>query len=343
MASLLIIIKTKIITNAIKPIMLLGLFNIALLSACSSVDLNSAPVIDRTDKQNTASNTVYNETGKPINYPINTHSGDVGNMNNQSVSYRTLPLYTGATHIVRKSDTLYSIALEYGLNYLDLAQWNGLADPSYIQVGQVLRLTPSNMINSTVPNVSKSVYSNTIPNNNTVVHSMPIRLPNTAVNEVVSVVSPVVVSTPQKSTEVSNKPIAKSIVNATPIQKNTGLIWQWPVSNRVISSYNDSQKGIDFSGAMGDSVFAAADGKVIYSGVTLKGYGKMVLIKHNDMYLTVYAHNSKLLVKEGDWVKRGQKIAEMGNSETENGKVMMHFELRRNGKPIDPNKLLPEK
>lgn len=130
---------------------------------------------------------------------------------------------------------------------------------------------------------------------------------------------------------------------ATPVADDEAVDWSWPASGKVLAGFNESAgaKGVDIAGTQGQPVLASAPGKVVYSGSGLRGYGKLVIIKHNKTYLSAYAHNSQLLVKEGQEVVKGQKIAEMGNTDTD--KVKLHFEIRKLGKPIDPAKLLPEK
>jgi lipoprotein NlpD len=324
----------------LKNIVYLNVLNVLLLSACSSVNLNPAPVVDRNDTGvvlqpvpvavNPATTDSPSQQDKPtqatlppLSYPVSRP------VISPLPTVSTLP-NDGKTHVVRKDDTLYSIALENGLSYRELADWNGIADPSYIQLDQVLRLTPPNVA---VDDASLKPGS-TRPNgaviaNNPVARSLPVSLPNMQASPATA---PLSVALP--------KPVAV-IAKPEPIAQTSNLAWQWPVSGRIIAPYTDTRKGIDFAGVMGDPVFAAADGRVVYSGSALKGYGKMLIVKHNDVYLTAYAHNSKLLVKEDALVKRGQKIAEMGNTESEGGKVKMHFEIRRSGKPVDPTKILP--
>jgi lipoprotein NlpD len=116
--------------------------------------------------------------------------------------------------------------------------------------------------------------------------------------------------------------------------------WSWPVTGPVLASFDEvKNKGLDLGGAAGDAVLAAADGKVVYVGEGLRGYGKLIILKHNNTFLTAYAHNQALLVKEDQSVRKGQKIAEMGSSDTD--RVKLHFEVRRQGKPVDPAKFLP--
>jgi lipoprotein NlpD len=323
-----------------KPIFLFNIGIILWVSACTSIDLDPAPVVDRSDNQ------FYTIDNNIVNNNNNNNNNNIVNNNNNSYtpSYSIeqpilLPVVRdGKTHSVRQTDTLYSIALEYGLSYRDLAIWNGIIDPNYIQLNQILRLTPPDSVSHqmtgvTIPNTNS--IPNTNNNNNSIAYSLPVILQNSNEN------SPVVYSLPTelpKPIEVS-KPIVPVVKNSIPNIQTGDVIWQWPINSRTFSSYTDTKKGIDFSGVMGDEVLAAADGKVVYSGENLKGYGKMLIIKHNDVYLTAYAHNSKLLVKENALVKRGQKIAEMGNTESES--IKMHFEIRRSGKPVDPTRLLP--
>jgi lipoprotein NlpD len=122
---------------------------------------------------------------------------------------------------------------------------------------------------------------------------------------------------------------------------NESLQWVWPTNGKIMSSFNESSKGLDISGVLGQPIFASADGRVSYIGNSLRGYGKMIVIIHNKSHLSLYAHNSAILVKEGQTVTRGQKIAEMGNSDSDDGAVKLHFEIRRLGKPVDPWKYLP--
>jgi lipoprotein NlpD len=233
------------------------------------------------------------------------------------------PIYVndGKNYAVKKGDTLYAIALENGLSYRDLAEWNGITNPSYIQIDQVLRLTaPTNAAAVTAPVLAQPV---------------PVTQPGAA--------TPVPVGTPVAAgpapIAAPTPTLATAPATATPV---SDVVWQWPSKGKLGAGFVDGKnKGIDITGNMGDAVVAAADGKVVYAGSALKGYGQMLIVKHSDVYLTAYAHNSKLLVKEDQAVKRGQKIAEMGNSESDNGQTKLHFELRRSGKPVDPLKFLP--
>ncbi len=303
-----------------------ALLVVTLLAACRSTPMTSAPVVERSVSgvpvpsnsypiQTTTGTTVIQSTGAGST----TNSGTVVvprtvTTSAPSINAVTSPVMDGRTHIVKKGDTLYSIALENGVGYRELAEWNGITNPSYIQVDQVLRLTsPTGLSGSGTGNAGG------------VAQSSPISLPSAGA-----------VSSRATAPVVSVTPVAN-----TPVLVEGDLAWQWPARGKASSYVEGKSKGIDITGNMGDAITAAADGKVVYAGSALKGYGQMLIIKHSEVYLTAYAHNSKLLVREEQLVKRGQKIAEMGNSESDNGQIKLHFELRRSGKPVDPARILP--
>lgn len=265
------------------------------------------------------------------------------------------------SHNVQKGDTLYGIALEYGYDYKELAELNGISPPYIIRIGQQLRLAPAPAENTTVTPlkaVPVVVASSPTPEssaqspNGSLLKTQPKagKVPYSAEADVsppVSVPAPVVAikpETPKPLATVEEKP---RIVDdkKTPPSAGTDdedIEWAWPAKGKVIATFNEASnlKGVDISGKMGQSVFASASGKVVYSGSGLRGYGKLVIIKHNKTYLSAYAHNSQILVKEGQSVAKGQRIAEMGDSDAE--RVQLHFEIRRLGKPVDPIKHLPE-
>ncbi|VVD81795.1 peptidase [Pandoraea horticolens] len=212
---------------------------------------------------------------------------------------------------VKPGDRLYRIALENGQNYRDIARWNNIQNPDQIEVGQVLRVKPpAGDTGAPVP----APVASTPPS----ASSNPASVP------------PAVVTPP-----------ASSSASAAPSAVSSGeLQLSWPAKGSVVGRFDDSKnKGLNIAGSTGDPVYAAGAGKVVYSGAGLRGYGNLVIIKHDATFLTAYAHNRTLLVKEGDSVTRGQKIAEMGNSDAD--RVMLHFEVRRDGKPVDPMKYLP--
>ena len=256
-------------------------------------------------------------------------------------------------YTVKKGDTLYTIALDNGLDYKELAEWNNLANPNVIYVGQQLRLRAqgSGVVTAplrTVPAVEgKSVTGSSPPN-----------VANVSGGDSNLKSQPKAVKVPysdQALAQLSGQPQAKPsapavIAKAEPRPEEKAAAsedddekveWGWPVGGKLLSTYNETTnlKGIGISGKLGQPVIASAPGKVLYSGDGIRGYGKLVIIKHNKVYLSVYAHNSQLLVKEGQNVLKGQKIAEMGNSDTD--QIKLHFEIRRFGRPVDPIKLLP--
>lgn len=235
---------------------------------------------------------------------------------------------------VRKGDTLYSIAFRYGLDFRQLARANSIGDRYAIYPGQTLQLK--------VP-VSRSTASESASASKKPVSSAK----TVAVHKTV---------TPEKSTQLKAvaKPVttaAKKTVTPPVVRKTTSsadanrtLRWRWPASGKIIQGYSSRgkvNKGINFAGSKGDPVRAAEAGKVVYAGSGLLGYGNLVIINHNQKYLSAYAHNSRIHVKENDMVKVGDKIAEIGSSGA--ARLMLHFEIRKDGQPVDPMKYLPRK
>jgi lipoprotein NlpD len=213
-------------------------------------------------------------------------------------------------YTVKQGDTLLRIGLDHGQSARDLARWNNLDNPNLIETGQVLRVAPP-------PQEVATARAAAVP------ASAPAIAAAQPASAAKTVASAPAAATPPTSTE-SDEPVA----------------FQWPVRGALIAGFDEAKnKGLDIAGKAGDPVHAAADGKVVYAGSGLRGYGNLIIIKHNNTYLTAYAHNQTLLVKEEQAIKRGQKIAEMGNSDAD--QVKLHFEIRRQGKPVDPAKLLP--
>jgi lipoprotein NlpD len=219
------------------------------------------------------------------------------------------------SYTVKPGDTMIRIGLEAGQPWKDIARWNNLEAPYTLEPGQVLRVAPPASEVSTGPRAVAAAK----------VESRPLDAkPGTAASAPVST-APVVVQAP-------SAPAAR--------EPDDDVNWQWPASGAVLAGFEEGKtKGLLIAGKPGDAVLAAAEGKVVYAGSGLRGYGNLVILKHNSTYLTAYAHNQALLVKEDQTVKRGQKIAEMGS--TDASRVQLHFEIRRQGKPIDPAKLLP--
>jgi lipoprotein NlpD len=222
-------------------------------------------------------------------------------------------------YTVKQGDTLIRIGLESGQSWKDIARWNNLDNPNLIEVGQVLRVLPP------AP-ASQAVASDTG------VVTRPVASSPVAAGTASTTAS---ASTPPAS---GSKPAAVASTAAAAGEDEPGFIW--PASGSLISGFDDVRnKGLDIAGKAGDPVLAAADGRVVYAGAGLRGYGNLVILKHNNTFLTAYAHNQTLLVKEDQSVRKGQKIAEMGSTDAD--RVKLHFEIRRQGKPVDPSRYLP--
>jgi len=236
------------------------------------------------------------------------------------------------TYTVQPGDMLTKIGMDTGQSWRDLARWNNLADPNRLEVGQVLRVVPP---------------AGDIPPGSTVTTTTTTTLTAATPGATFKPLPPVAASKASGAT--ATLPIASSAVPLTgaatpqPPAAHEGdddLTWAWPASGPVVATFDDAKtKGLAIGGKAGDPVYAAADGRVVYAGSGLRGYGNLVIVKHNANYLTAYAHNQTLLVKEDQIVKRGQKIAEMGSTDAD--RVQLHFEIRKQGKPIDPSHLLP--
>lgn len=259
------------------------------------------------------------------------------------------------SHIVKKGDTLFGVGLEYGIDYKEIAAANNIVAPYPIKIGQIIDLR-SFKTKAAAPAeaektedgvvVSPIKIEPAVTGDKTIVDGKPVL---SAVTPVLS--EPKAIREPY-SLEALNRANAKPIANkptetkpaeAKPSDTNSSddesIVWSWPTQGKVTASFNEaSNKGIDIAGKTGQAVNAASSGKVIYSGSDLRGYGKLVIVKHNKTYLSVYAHNSKIVAKEGQTVAAGQKIAEMGN--TDSNSVKLHFEIRRLGKSVDPAKYL---
>ncbi|MBU2886162.1 peptidoglycan DD-metalloendopeptidase family protein [Gilvimarinus agarilyticus] len=232
-------------------------------------------------------------------------------------------------HSVAPNETLYSIAWRYGLDYRQLARHNGIGAPYTIYATQQLRLDISDASKRQPP-----------PK---IARREPVKPPKVTPQKPAPKV--------QENANATQPPVRRSenktttqVAATPPATIRSPLSWRWPVSGKVIAGYSSSgglNKGVDIGGKLGESVVAAAGGYVVYAGSGLRGYGKLVIVKHNDTYLSAYAHNRALSVKEGDTVKAGQKIAELGSSGTD--KEKLHFEIRRDGKPVNPLTYLPKR
>ena len=241
-------------------------------------------------------------------------------------------------YTVQKGDTLYGIALEHGFDYKEMAEWNGITSPYTIRIGQQLKLNASPQTVVVTPLKGGAVVEVRQAGEDTLLKTQPkaVKLPYSEQAEKGSIAR----AEPQEKTAAAELPAEKK--EAIQAEDDERVEWNWPAAGKVIAPFNEtssSGKGLDIGGTSGQPVLAAGPGKVVYSGNGLRGYGKLVIIKHNKTYLSAYAHNHKILVKEGQGVTRGQKIAEMGDSDAD--QVKLHFEIRRFGKPVDPMKYLP--
>ncbi len=291
-------------------VLLVVLGSAALLSACGTRVVNRAPIVEGQPSTSV-------EAGAMVAPAVQQPPGFE---NAGKAGYYT----------VKPGDTMIRIGMEAGQSWRDIARWNGLSNPNLIEVGQVLRVLPP--VASTVPPATV------------------IAAPRPAAGAVTVAPLPAQGASNATSSGVSTAAVAPSAVTVTPVPPAQGstpapvaedeVAMIWPASGAVLSGFDDvKNKGLDIGGAAGDPVLAAADGRVVYVGSSLRGYGNLIILKHNNTYLTAYAHNQALLVKEDQTVRKGQKIAEMGNSDAD--RIKLHFEVRRQGKPVDPAKYLP--
>jgi lipoprotein NlpD len=262
-------------------------------------------------------------------------------------------------YIVKKGDTLLHIALEFGQNYRDLIAWNNLTNPNDIRIDQVLRVLPPEpgsvaggaQTGSVITGSGIEVRSMPVPAvapNKTAPRGDKRSYSEAALAELQRAeanstgAAPAV---PHSRTEASKTTDAKT--NEKPAEASSAngddesISWIWPAEGKIVGTFDEGKKGIDIAGKIGQQVLAAGSGKVMYAGSGIRGYGNLVIVKHTNNLLSAYAHNKTILVKEGQTVNKGQKIAEMGNSDTD--AVKLHFEIRQQGKPVDPSKFLPNR
>jgi lipoprotein NlpD len=316
--------KVRLVLLAVLP---------GLLVACSTTR-HSAPVVDRTTA--------------PVKI------SPIANPSASAQSPRQAD--SRGYYTVRKGDTLVQIALEFGQSYRDLVAWNNLSNPNDIKVDQVLRVTPTeestagpqtgsvattsgvevrpltapvgsgaHSANKTAPRGDKRAYSEG--------SLAEMQKPDAGNGTVSKSESPKVAET-KPNEKMSDTPGAAG-------NDEENVAWVWPADGKIISSFSDGKKGIDIAGKIGQPVVAAGAGKVLYAGSGIRGYGNLVILKHTNNLLSAYAHNKTIFVKEDQTVNKGQKIAEMGNSDTD--AVKLHFEIRQQGKPVDPSKFLPSR
>nr|WP_249342314.1 peptidoglycan DD-metalloendopeptidase family protein [Pseudomonas sp. PCH44] len=234
------------------------------------------------------------------------------------------PAVTSGQYVVKPGDTLFSIAFRYGWDYKELAARNGIAAPYTIRPGQAIRFSSGSSGSSTVVSSPSS-------SSRTTVIRRPAGTP----------ISPA--GNGGKSTPTTPATPAPVVTTVPAAERAVGN-WTWPANGVLIGKFASNgslNKGIDIAGDLGQPVFAASDGTVVYAGSGLRGYGELIIIKHSDTYVSAYGHNRRLLVREGQQVKAGQSIAEMGSTGTD--RVKLHFEIRRQGKPVDPLQFLPRR
>jgi lipoprotein NlpD len=278
-----------------------------LVAACST-PRNRAPVEDRRAAPVVAAAPAQTAASAPGSDPARLPPGSD---NAGKVGYYT----------VKPGDTLIRIGLENGQNWRDIVSWNAIVNPDRIEVGQVLRVVPPEGSALAKPVVPGRIDARALPPG--AAASAP---PGAASAPLVAASAPLVAAS------------APPPVTVRDAEDDIG--WVWPAGEPVVAGFDESKtKGLQIAGKAGDPVYAAADGRVVYAGSGLRGYGNLIIVKHNNIFLSAYAHNQTLLVKEDQPVRKGQKIAEMGSSDAES--VQLHFEIRRQGKPVDPARLLP--
>ena len=311
--------KTNLLNyrNAITVLLLAG------LSGCSYWRQPAAPVESGSPAilpTGSTSSTGSNKPTQAETAPVETGTTvkPVEPQQNSSSAASSTGASNATTHVVQPGENLFRVSLNHGLKYQDVAQWNNLSDYN-IKVGQVLRLTPPGSSTKTATQTTQpQVQSNT-------------QAANTSKTTSAS-------STTTAATTGSTAATGKATNSGDSPPRENGIVWTWPTEGSVIQGYSASNKGLDIAGKAGQPIYAAASGTVAYSGSGLRGYGKLIIIKHDKAFLSAYAHNSVLLVAEGKTVKKGQKIAEMGNTDAD--RVKLHFEIRRFGKPVDPAQYL---
>ncbi len=327
--------KSEYTLSLVFPLALAG-----LLSACTSVP-NQAPIVDRNPAPAVVEPVPQAVQPKPV------------------VKVQE----PGKTYVVKRGDTLYKIALDHGHSYSDLVVWNNLKNPNDIKVDQVLRVSspdqPSAGAVQAIPVVGASgvevkplsapVSGNkTSPKGDKRPYSeatlAELQKPDVSAPAVVAradVVVPVkgVEKTPEKATEKTPEKATEKPAQPAAAD-NDSVEWVWPVDAKPVATSDENRsKGVDFPGKSGQDILAAGAGRVMYVGSGIRGYGNLVIIRHNSNLLSAYAHNKSIVVKEGQMIAKGQKIAEMGNSDSDN--IKLHFEIRLNGKSVDPLKYLP--
>jgi lipoprotein NlpD len=302
------------------PRLALLTLTLGLLAACQT-PVRKAPVVERSI------------SASPSNYRPATPAVVVDETRSDARSGYT----------VRRGDTLLRIALDHGQNYRDLVAWNNLADANDIKVGQVLRVAPlAPVVERKSAGVTTSPISMPPSDTRASTAAVAPRKPLPGTPPPASPAS-TVPGEPVRPADAAVPPVAP-VVAGTPaapaVAEEERVSWIWPSDGKVVGTFEEGKnKGIDIAGKLGQRVMAASGGKVMYAGSGIRGYGNLVIVKHSNNVLSAYAHNRAIVVKEGDPVVKGQTIAEMGNSDSDS--VKLHFEIRQQGKPVDPSRFLP--
>ncbi len=326
-----------------------------LLAACST-PRSPAPVVDRTPS---STSTTSSTPAKPV----------------ASIA-KPAPIKADGQgyYTVKKGDTLYRIALDIGQSYRDIIVWNNLANPNDIKTDQVLRVLPpepppagsgvqtasvvtaptveikslpatpatpaaspapvapmTSAINKTAPRGDKRPYSDAA--------LAELQKPDMVIAAAAPAAPGAKPEIPKAAESKPADKVGEPSAAITPDEEPVS--WIWPADGKIVASFDDGKKGIDIAGKTGQQVVAAGAGKVMYAGSGIRGYGNLVIVKHTSNLLSAYAHNKTILVREGQIVNKGQKIAEMGSSDAD--AVKLHFEIRQQGKPVDPSKFLPNR
>lgn len=305
--------------NATTQILFATLASAVLLSGCTSPK-HRAPVEERGSSPRPSVTAPAGSSGGSV--PVRSAEPRVTpTVTDDSTSPRP------GTYVVKPGDTLIRIALEHGQNWRDVARWSGLENPNLIEVGQVLRVAPP------PPEPGSAVAQAVTPASRA--ETRPLTTPGAASGS-----SPVAGAAASGASAATGPATATATAPIPAKEPDDDLNWMWPAAGPVLASFDEGKnKGVVIGGKAGDPVLASADGRVVYAGSGLRGYGNLVIVKHNNTFLTAYAHNQVLVVKEDQVVRRGQKIAEMGSSDAD--RVQLHFEVRRQGKPVDPTRYLP--
>ena len=285
-------------------------------------------------------------------------------INDAPIPSADAPVVRPEFHVINKGETLSGIAYQYGLSHNDLALWNNISNPDVIEVGQRLQLQPPKglPVVTTVKPVKPQVPVSGTGKEELERASAQVTRTQVGIGSTkraaptAEVFEPVALKIPYSDTEAERllgqagggAEQAALVVRATPaaggpprnVRERNGINWSWPVNGKLAAKFDDTNKGIDITGPRGQPVYASANGKVIYAGSGLKGYGQLVIIKHANEYLSTYAHNDRIFVAEGEDIERGQPISEMGDTGTD--RVSLHFEIRRGTDAFDPQQFLPK-